>query len=49
MTKRKHLYWTPCAAHCLDLILEDIGKGIPKVVSALKKSMFINEIGRAHV
>ena len=21
-----HLYWTPCAAHCLDLILEDIGK-----------------------
>ncbi|KAK1555314.1 hypothetical protein Q3G72_024769 [Acer saccharum] len=24
--KRKHLYWTPCAAHCIDLILEDIGK-----------------------
>ena len=19
--KRPHLYWTPCAAHCLDLIL----------------------------
>ncbi|XP_040952758.1 uncharacterized protein [Gossypium hirsutum] len=26
MLKRKHLYWTSCAAHCLDLCLEDIGK-----------------------
>jgi hypothetical protein len=26
MEKRTHLYWLPCAAHCLDLILEDIGK-----------------------
>lgn len=26
MDKRKHLYWTPCAAHCIDLILEDIEK-----------------------
>jgi len=42
MTKRPHLYWTPCAAHCLDLILEDIGKNIPKVKIALKKSMGIN-------
>ncbi|GKV34703.1 hypothetical protein SLEP1_g43053 [Rubroshorea leprosula] len=24
--KRKHLYWTPCVAHCVDLILEDIEK-----------------------
>ncbi|RZB42889.1 PHD finger protein ING1 isoform B [Glycine soja] len=24
--KRKHIYWTPCAAHCIDLMLEDIGK-----------------------
>ncbi|GJX19136.1 hypothetical protein Tco_0221813 [Tanacetum coccineum] len=22
---RPHLYWTPCAAHCIDLMLEDIG------------------------
>ena len=22
--KGPHLYWTPCAAHCLDLILEDL-------------------------
>ncbi|KAF7807935.1 uncharacterized protein G2W53_040096 [Senna tora] len=26
MEKRKHIYWTPCAAHCIDLCLEDIGK-----------------------
>eukprot|EP00262_Sarcandra_glabra_P001415 TRINITY_DN1151_c0_g1_i1.p1 TRINITY_DN1151_c0_g1~~TRINITY_DN1151_c0_g1_i1.p1 ORF type:complete len:405 (-),score=41.67 TRINITY_DN1151_c0_g1_i1:1916-3130(-) len=26
MEKRRHLYWTPCAAHCVDLILEDLGK-----------------------
>ena len=26
MEKRKHLFWTPCAAHCIDLMLEDIGK-----------------------
>lgn len=25
MNKRKHLYWTPCAAHYVDLMLEEIG------------------------
>ena len=30
--KRQHLYWTPCAAHCIDLMLEDIGK-----ISNIKK------------
>ncbi|XP_048624037.1 uncharacterized protein LOC106405160 [Brassica napus] len=24
--KCPHLFWTPCAAHCIDLMLEDIGK-----------------------
>jgi hypothetical protein len=24
-----HLFWVPCAAHCLDLCLEDIGKLAP--------------------
>ncbi|RVW17451.1 hypothetical protein CK203_085497 [Vitis vinifera] len=24
MEKRKHLFWFPCAAHCIDLMLEDI-------------------------
>ena len=28
MEKRKMLYWTPCAAHCIDLILEDFEKKI---------------------
>jgi len=26
MQKRKKLYWTPCATHCIDLILEDFEK-----------------------
>ncbi|XP_038690695.1 uncharacterized protein LOC119989295 isoform X2 [Tripterygium wilfordii] len=26
MDKRKHLFWTPCATHCIDLILEDFEK-----------------------
>ncbi|XP_073061915.1 uncharacterized protein [Primulina eburnea] len=26
MMERPHLFWSPCAAHCLDLILEDVGK-----------------------
>ena len=26
MLKRTHIFWSPCAAHCIDLILEDIGK-----------------------
>ncbi|RVW96149.1 hypothetical protein CK203_037756 [Vitis vinifera] len=26
MEKRRKLWWTPCVAHCIDLMLEDIGK-----------------------
>ena len=26
LMKKYNLYWTPCAAHCIDLIFEDIGK-----------------------
>ena len=26
MERHPTLFWTPCAAHCLDLMLEDIGK-----------------------
>ena len=26
MEKRGRLWWTPCAAHCIDLMLEDIRK-----------------------
>nr|GEX72165.1 SCAN domain-containing protein [Tanacetum cinerariifolium] len=28
MDKRKKLFWTPCAAHCIDLMLEDFKKKI---------------------
>ena len=28
MDKRKKLYWIPCVAHCIDLILEDFEKKI---------------------
>ncbi|XP_038695504.1 uncharacterized protein LOC119992784 [Tripterygium wilfordii] len=45
MEKRKHIYWTPCAAHCLDLMLEKIGE-LPQhkraVLKAKKVSNFIN-------
>ena len=26
LMKKYNMYWTPCAAHCIDLIFEDIGK-----------------------
>ena len=26
METRSHVYWTPCVAHCIDLLSEDIGK-----------------------
>jgi hypothetical protein len=43
------LFWTPCAAHCLDLLMEDIGK-IPQlsscINSAKKVCRFIYKHGR---
>ncbi|KAH6767242.1 hAT dimerization domain-containing protein / transposase-like protein [Perilla frutescens var. hirtella] len=48
MAERKHLYWTPCAAHCLDLMLEDIGK-LPRIKNALKKCIFMNGYIYNHV
>jgi len=29
MVKRRRLFWTPCASHCFDLMLEDYEKKIP--------------------
>jgi hypothetical protein len=26
LARRYNLYWTPCAVHCIDLMLEDVGK-----------------------
>ena len=40
MEKRPHIYWTPCAAHCLDLMLEDIGK-IKKIKQTIEKAIFL--------
>ncbi|XP_058746821.1 uncharacterized protein LOC131619774 [Vicia villosa] len=34
--KRHHMFWTPCAANCIDLMLEDIEK-IPKVQKVIQK------------
>ncbi|KAI3520133.1 hypothetical protein L1887_09357 [Cichorium endivia] len=37
MQKRKKLFWTPCAAHCIDLILEDFEKHIEEHKSTIAK------------
>ena len=29
LMKKYNLYWTPCAAHCIDLMFEDIAKELP--------------------
>jgi hypothetical protein len=45
MKNRKKLYWTPCTAHCLDLMLEDFEKHIPihkeTIVSGKKITTYI--------
>ncbi|XP_028554508.1 uncharacterized protein LOC114580607 [Dendrobium catenatum] len=42
MEKRKHLYWTPCAAHCIDLILEKLGD-LPQHKNTLTKAKKITK------
>ncbi|KAA3453298.1 WEB family protein [Gossypium australe] len=39
MQKKRHLYWSACSTHCLDLILEEIGnrKSVKKVLDEAKK------------
>ncbi|XP_040957906.1 uncharacterized protein [Gossypium hirsutum] len=48
MLKRQHLYWTSCAAHCLDLCLEDIGKkpSVAKVLDEAKKEFKESKWGK---
>ena len=36
-----HLFWTPCAAHCIDLILEDIFT-IPRFKNCINNAMALN-------
>lgn len=47
MAERKHLYWTPCAVHGIDLMLEDIEK-LLLVKGALKKCIFMNDYIYSH-
>jgi hypothetical protein len=37
MEKRKKLFWTPCAAHCIDLILENFEKSIKMHTTTIAK------------
>jgi hypothetical protein len=51
MNRIPHLFWTPCAAHCLDLLLEDIGKikEFNTYINMAKKvSRFIYKHDRIH-
>ncbi|XP_016903105.2 uncharacterized protein LOC107992036 [Cucumis melo] len=45
--KRPQLIWSPCAAHCLDLMLEDIYK-ISNIRKALKRGMEISNFIYVH-
>jgi len=36
--KRPHLYWTPCAVHCIDLMLEDIRK-LPSIKKTIQRGI----------
>ncbi|XP_027927787.1 uncharacterized protein LOC114184671 [Vigna unguiculata] len=38
--KIPHLYWTPCAAHCIDLMLEDIGK-LPLIKKKIQRGIIL--------
>ncbi|KAJ0505182.1 putative HAT dimerization domain, ribonuclease H-like superfamily [Helianthus annuus] len=40
METRPNLFWTPCAAHCIDLMLEDIGN-LAKVKKTIKRGIFL--------
>ncbi|KAL4198749.1 hypothetical protein AMTRI_Chr03g141630 [Amborella trichopoda] len=40
MERRPNLYWTPCAAHCINLMLKEIGK-LKMVKYCILKSKFI--------
>jgi hypothetical protein len=51
MGRIPQLFWTPCAVHCLDLLLEDIGKikEFNSCINMAKKvSRFIYKHGRIH-
>ncbi|XP_042450633.1 uncharacterized protein LOC122035282 [Zingiber officinale] len=41
MEKRKILFWTPCAAHCLDLMLEDFNKHDPMQKETIARAKLV--------
>ncbi|XP_042383976.1 uncharacterized protein LOC121976055 [Zingiber officinale] len=41
MDNYPNLYWTPCAAHCLDLMFEDVFK-MPDLKRALERAIIVN-------
>ena len=48
LMKKYNLYWTPCAAHCIDLMFEDIGKResvLDLITNARKITYFIYNHG----
>ena len=48
LMKRYNLYWTPCAAHCIDLMFKDIGKRdsvVELIMNAQKITNFIYNHG----
>eukprot|EP01018_Ginkgo_biloba_P024716 Gb_23979 [translate_table: standard] len=40
MVRFKIIYWTPCVAHCIDLLLHDLGK-LPWVHEAIRRGKLI--------
>ena len=48
LMKKYNLYWTPCVAHCIDLMFEDIGKRatiLELITNAQKITNFIYNHG----
>ena len=48
LMKKYNLYWTPCTAHCIDLMFEDIGKRenvFDLITNARKITNFIYNYG----
>ncbi|XLS65678.1 hypothetical protein HN51_025652, partial [Arachis hypogaea] len=47
MEKRPNLFWTPCATHYLDLMLEDIGK-LPLIKKTIKRAISLVSFTYSH-
>ena len=44
MERHPSLFWSPCAAHCIDLMLEDVGK-IPFIKLGVSPNSYITMLG----